>query len=124
MPFEKGHQLAKGRPKGAMNKINAELIAALSELEQGNREKAFTVFEAMFEANPAQFLQAYFGLVRIIAPKQLTHNMGDIQGHCVRVFDPKTGKVLRETGVNIDSPNKVTLSLPDNGRKDSYLKNQ
>lgn len=69
MAFEKGHNLAKGRPKGSPNKSTKEIRDAFQCFVEDNTDKMQEWLERVAEKNPAKALELLGGLSEYILPK-------------------------------------------------------
>ena len=56
MPFEKGHKLANGRPKGSLNKATLPIREAFKEFLDRNMPKVQADFDKMAPKDRANFL--------------------------------------------------------------------
>lgn len=66
MPFEKGHNLSKGRPKGSPNKIDGTTKQFLQDLIDDNTDKIKTELEGL---KGKAFLDAVFNFMEYVQPK-------------------------------------------------------
>jgi len=69
MPFEPGHQLATGRPKGSPNKENKELREAIQAIVNGAIPDVVSVLADMREANPIKYTENVLKLMEYVIPK-------------------------------------------------------
>jgi len=66
MPFEKGHNLSKGRPKGSPNKVESPTKKFLQDLIDGNTNKITTELNSL---KGKAFLDAVFNFMEYVQPK-------------------------------------------------------
>ena len=66
MPFEKGHNLSKGRPKGSPNKVESTTKKFLQDLIDGNTDKITTELNSL---KGKAFLDAVFNFMEYVQPK-------------------------------------------------------
>lgn len=66
MPFEKGHDLGKGRPKGSKNKVESTTKKFLQDLIEGNTEKIEAELDTL---TGKAFLDAVFNFMEYVQPK-------------------------------------------------------
>ena len=69
MPFEPGHQLATGRPKGSPNKENKELREAIQAIVNGAIPDVVAVLAEMRESNPVKYTENVLKLMEYVIPK-------------------------------------------------------
>jgi hypothetical protein len=69
MPFEPGHQLATGRPKGSPNKENKELREAIQAIVNGAIPDVVSVLADMRETNPIKYTENVLKLMEYVIPK-------------------------------------------------------
>jgi len=69
MPFEPGHQLATGRPKGSPNKENRELREAIQAIVNGAIPDVVSVLADMRETNPIKYTENVLKLMEYVIPK-------------------------------------------------------
>ena len=66
MPFEKGHNLSTGRPKGSPNKVESPTKKFLQDLIDGNTNKITTELNSL---KGKAFLDAVFNFMEYVQPK-------------------------------------------------------
>ena len=66
MPFEKGHNLGKGRPKGSPNKIDGTIKQFLKDLVEDNQEK---VLNQLDKLEGKAYLDAVLSIMEYVQPK-------------------------------------------------------
>ena len=69
MPFEPGHTLATGRPKGSPNKENKELREAIQARVNGAIPDVVSVLAEMRESNPVKYTENVLKLMEYVIPK-------------------------------------------------------
>ena len=69
MPFQPGHNLSSGRPKGAVNKENQVIKQAITAIIEGGLEDFQSVLAEMRETNPVKFAENYMKLMEYTVPK-------------------------------------------------------
>jgi hypothetical protein len=69
MPFEAGHSVPGGRPKGAENKETKKLREAIAAITEGGLVDFSTVMNEIKETNPTKFLEMYIKLLEYSLPK-------------------------------------------------------
>ena len=69
MPFEPGHTLATGRPKGSPNKENKELREAIQAIVNGAIPDVVAVLAEMRETNPVKYTENVLKLMEYVIPK-------------------------------------------------------
>lgn len=67
MPFQKGHKLGKGRPKGAENKSTGVIRKAFNDFVENNLEQIQNDYKAM--NNPKDRLYFIINLAEYCIPK-------------------------------------------------------
>lgn len=71
MPFEKGHTLSTGRPKGTPNKTTAELRLMINQIISNNLE---TIQEDIKKLTPKNRIDVIINLLQYVTPKMKTTN--------------------------------------------------
>jgi len=69
MPFQPGHSLSSGRPKGSPNKENQVIKEAITAIIQGGLEDFQSVLAEMRETNPVKYAENYMKLMEYTVPK-------------------------------------------------------
>ncbi len=69
MPFEKGHNLSKGRPKNSPNKTTKEIRDSFQLFVEDNVDKFQEWIEKVAETNPAKAIELVSNLSEYILPK-------------------------------------------------------
>ena len=69
MPFEPGHSLSTGRPKGSPNKENRELRDAIQAIVNGAIPDVVSVLAEMRETNPVKYTENVLKLMEYVIPK-------------------------------------------------------
>lgn len=69
MPFQPGHNLSTGRPKGAVNKENRELRDAIQSIVNGAIPDVISVLAEMRETNPVKYTENVLKLMEYVIPK-------------------------------------------------------
>lgn len=69
MPFQPGHNLATGRPKGSVNKDNQVIKDAITAMVVGGLEDFQSVMNQLRETNPVKFSENYMKLMEYTTPK-------------------------------------------------------
>jgi hypothetical protein len=69
MPFEAGHNLSTGRPKGAENKETKKLREAIAAITTGGIEDFQAVMAELREENRNKYAEYYLKLLEYSMPK-------------------------------------------------------
>ena len=69
MPFEPGHSLSTGRPKGSPNKENKDLRDAIQAIVNGAIPDVVAVLAEMRETNPIKYTENVLKLMEYVIPK-------------------------------------------------------
>ena len=69
MPFEPGHSLSTGRPKGSPNKENKDLREAIQAIVNGAIPDVVAVLAEMRETNPIKYTENVLKLMEYVIPK-------------------------------------------------------
>ena len=69
MPFQPGHSLAQGRPKGSPNKENQIIKEAITAIVEGAIPDLVTVLAEMRETNPVKYTENVLKLMEYTVPK-------------------------------------------------------
>jgi len=69
MPFQPGHSLATGRPKGSPNKENKDLRDAIQAIVNGAIPDVVAVLAEMRETNPVKYTENVLKLMEYVIPK-------------------------------------------------------
>jgi len=69
MPFQPGHNLAQGRPKGSPNKDNKPIRDAIHAIVEGNLADFTRVLGEMQETNPVKYAENIRALMEYTVPK-------------------------------------------------------
>ena len=69
MPFEEGHNLATGRPKGSPNKVTKDVRDAYKEFVEDNVGSFQAWIEEVAKTNPAKALELVANLSEYFLPK-------------------------------------------------------
>jgi hypothetical protein len=91
MPFEKGNKHGKGRPLGAMNKLNADSREKLHEIYEKDLLKKFK--EDLKKLSPRERVQAFLKLTEFFVPKLRSEHL---QVDLDSVSDQMAGKIISE----------------------------
>ena len=70
MPFEKGHKMATGRPKGVPNKATTEIRDKLRDAISGEMKDIKKTLTDIKKDNPAQYLTLLEKFMGYIIPKK------------------------------------------------------
>jgi len=70
MPFEKGHDKGKGRPKGAENKLTKEARQVFLETLEGQAPHIAEAFEAVRLQDPKAYLDLFAKYAQYFVPKK------------------------------------------------------
>jgi len=70
MPFEKGHKLGKGRPKGKENKLTKEAREMFIETLEGLTPEVEEAFKKVLAESPARFLDLFAKYAQYFVPKK------------------------------------------------------
>ena len=69
MPFQPGHNLSSGRPKGALNKDTQTIKEAITAMIIGGLPDFLAVMGELRETNPVKFTENYMKLMEYSIPK-------------------------------------------------------
>jgi hypothetical protein len=69
MPFQPGHSLAQGRPKGSPNKENQIIKEAITAIVEGAIPDLVSVLAEMRETNPVKYTENVLKLMEYTVPK-------------------------------------------------------
>ena len=69
MPFQKGHNLGKGRPKGSPNKTTQEVRDAYQMFAENNLDKFQDWINLVAKDNPAKAMELVLSLSEYFIPK-------------------------------------------------------
>ena len=69
MPFEPGHSLSTGRPKGSPNKENKDLREAIQAIVNGAIPDVVAVLAEMRETNPIKYTENVLKLMEYVITK-------------------------------------------------------
>lgn len=69
MPFQPGHSLSTGRPKGALNKETQQIKEAITAMIIGGLPDFLSVMSELRETNPVKFTENYMKLMEYSVPK-------------------------------------------------------
>lgn len=96
MPFQPGHKLATGRPKGSANKNVSKLRQSLEAITDAGVEDFNQCLAEVRETNPAKYLEVYLKLLEYSVPKlrqiDNTHEIGDDTLSKIEVIVKKTNE--------------------------------
>ena len=70
MPFEKGHNKSKGRPKGSENKLQQEARELFIETLEGQVPNIEEAFKEVLEKNPAKYLELFAKYAQYFVPRK------------------------------------------------------
>lgn len=84
MPFEKGHSLGKGRPKGSSNKSTQRIRDAYTQLVEDNLEQLKADFA---ELDPKDRIKLYMELSKYVIPTLKQTEMTADISHSLDNFD-------------------------------------
>lgn len=76
MPFEKGHTLGEGRPRGSQNKKTKEWIALGVSIRNKHAKRFNQVLSSL---DDVEFIKAYTGIVKYFEPAQLKQDIDQKQ---------------------------------------------
>jgi hypothetical protein len=68
--FEKGHQLSKGRPVGALNRSTEQAKLTIARLANRGLDNITEDFEKIRKENPIEAAKLYLKLIEYIVPKK------------------------------------------------------
>ena len=80
MPFKKGHDEGKGRPKGSENKLTKEARTIFLETLEGQAEHIADAFDEVRKENPKAYLDLFAKYAQYFVPKK-TENSHDLKGN-------------------------------------------
>jgi hypothetical protein len=69
MPFQPGHKIKGGRPKGSQNMGNEQLRKKIAALTERNYPHLSRALEAVEAENPAKFIELYLRLLSYTLPQ-------------------------------------------------------
>ena len=69
MPFEKGHKLAKGRPKGSLNRSTEQAKITLARLANKGLDNITEDMDKIRKENPIKAAELYLRLLEYVVPK-------------------------------------------------------
>jgi hypothetical protein len=93
MPFEKGHKLGKGRPKGADNKLSKEAREIFIETLEGQVPNIEDAFAKVLKESPSKYLELFAKYAQYFVPKKTET---EVKGELSTNFDfEETIKRLR-----------------------------
>ena len=69
MPFEKGNNLGKGRPKGKLNRSTEQAKLTLARLANKGLDNITEDIDKIREANPIKAAEIYIKLLEYVMPK-------------------------------------------------------
>jgi hypothetical protein len=75
MAFEKGHKLATGRPKGAINRSTEQAKLTIARLANRGLDNIATDLEKIRKENPIEAAKLYLRLLEYIVPKKSSIEM-------------------------------------------------
>lgn len=75
MAFEKGHKLATGRPKGAINRSTEQAKLTIARLANKGLDNIATDLEKIRKENPIEAAKLYLRLLEYIVPKKSSIEM-------------------------------------------------
>lgn len=70
MPFEKGHSLSKGRPKGAVNRSTEMMKLSVARATNKVLDDLPQIMEKMMETDPAKAVDIALKMLEFYLPKQ------------------------------------------------------
>lgn len=70
MPFKKGHDEGKGRPKGSENKLTKEARTIFLETLEGQAEHIADAFDEVRKDNPKAYLDLFAKYAQYFVPKK------------------------------------------------------
>jgi hypothetical protein len=75
MAFEKGHKLATGRPKGAINRSTEQAKLTIARLANKGLDNIAADLEKIRKENPIEAAKLYLRLLEYIVPKKSSIEM-------------------------------------------------
>lgn len=75
MAFEKGHKLATGRPKGAINRSTEQAKLTIARLANKGLDNIASDLEKIRKENPIEAAKLYLRLLEYIVPKKSSIEM-------------------------------------------------
>jgi hypothetical protein len=75
MAFEKGHKLATGRPKGAINRSTEQAKLTIARLANRGLDNIAADLEKIRKENPIEAAKLYLRLLEYIVPKKSSIEM-------------------------------------------------
>ena len=69
MPFEKGHNLGKGRPKGAINRSTEQAKLTLARLANKGLDNISADIDEIRKENPIKAAEIYLKILEYVVPK-------------------------------------------------------
>ena len=75
MAFEKGHKLATGRPKGAINRSTEQAKLTIARLANRGLDNISADLEKIRKENPIEAAKLYLRLLEYIVPKKSSIEM-------------------------------------------------
>ena len=75
MAFEKGHKLATGRPKGAINRSTEQAKLTIARLANKGLDNISADLEKIRKENPIEAAKLYLRLLEYIVPKKSSIEM-------------------------------------------------
>jgi hypothetical protein len=75
MAFEKGHKLATGRPKGAINRSTEQAKLTIARLANKGLDNISADLEKIRKENPIEAAKLYLKLIEYIVPKKSSIEM-------------------------------------------------
>ena len=69
MPFEKGHNLGKGRPKGSINRSTEQAKLTLARLANKGLDNITEDIDKIRKDNPVKAAEIYLKLLEYVVPK-------------------------------------------------------
>lgn len=86
MPFQKGNQLSKGRPHGALNRSTEQAKLAVARLANQGLDALREDLEKIRREDPIEAAKLYLKLLEYIVPKKAQMELqGEINHHIKQV---------------------------------------
>lgn len=100
--FEKGHKLAKGRPKGVPNKTTTELKQTINAIVSKSLDFFLEDIEKIRVKNPEKALELSKGLIEYVLPKM---SKLDFSGDINHKVDKLVIEIKKQDGRSKDRNN-------------------
>jgi len=99
MPFEKGNQLGKGRPAGALNRSTEQAKLTIARIANRGLDNISEDLEKIRKSDPIEAAKLYLKLLEYIVPKKAQMELSgqiDQRIHQISININKTGSELRD----------------------------